>query len=64
MADRTFVAGDGRVDVVTTGNTSLRYDANGAQFVQNWKTPTAIGCYYVRVTGDGLLLSVGAPLRK
>ena len=45
------------VDVETTGGTSLRYDTAAGQFVQNWKTPTAIGCYYVRVTGDGLLLS-------
>ena len=39
----------------TTGGTSLRYA--GGMFVQNWRTPTAPGCYFVRVTGDGLLLS-------
>lgn len=31
------------VEQVTTGSTSLRYD--GTQFVQNWKTPTVLGCY-------------------
>jgi hypothetical protein len=45
------------VDAVTTGGTSLRYDATARQFVQNWKTPKQAGCYIVRVTGDGLLLS-------
>jgi hypothetical protein len=29
------------VEFVTTGNTSLRYDTTGMQFIQNWKTPTA-----------------------
>lgn len=43
------------VPFVTTGGTSLRYA--GGFFIQNWKTPTAPGCYFVRVTGDGLLLS-------
>jgi hypothetical protein len=39
----------------TTGGTGLRYA--GGQFVQNWQTPTTPGCYFVKVTGDGLLLS-------
>jgi YDG domain-containing protein/Big-like domain-containing protein len=39
------------VDFVTTGNTSLRYDTTGMQFIQNWKTPTAAAstCYRVDV---------------
>ena len=44
------------MDFITTGGTSLRYGGN--QFVRNWKTPTTPGCYFVRVTGDGLLVSV------
>jgi hypothetical protein len=39
------------VDFVTTGNTSLRYDTSGLQFIQNWKTPTGAAgtCYRVDV---------------
>jgi len=38
------------VDFVTTGNTSLRYDTTGMQFIQNWKTPaTPATCYRVDV---------------
>src|SRR5439155_376667 len=47
------------VDVVSTGGTSLRYDATGAQFVQNWQTPKPAGqCYLVVMTArDGSTLS-------
>jgi hypothetical protein len=39
------------VEVTTTGQTSLRYDTTGGQFVQNWKTPTGAGtCYRVTMT--------------
>jgi len=44
------------VDYVTnTGNTTLRYDTLGAQFIQNWQTPKAPNkCYQVRMTAlDG-----------
>ena len=44
------------VDIVTTGNTTLRYDAAAGQYIQNWKTPSdAKGkCYQVAVeTLDG-----------
>jgi len=47
------------VDFVTTGDTSLRYDAADGHFVQNWKTPKTPGCYVVRMTtaADGLSIS-------
>lgn len=46
------------VDVVTTGSTVLRYDATAGQFVQNWKTPTVLGCYTVSMaSADGSSLS-------
>jgi hypothetical protein len=39
------------IELVTTGGTSLRYDATGGQFVQNWQTPRAAGsCYRVTMT--------------
>lgn len=39
------------VEIVSTGGTSLRYDATAGQFIQNWKTPLATGsCYSVRMT--------------
>jgi len=47
---------DSLVDYVTnTGNTALRYDTTGAQFIQNWQTPKqANKCYQVRMTAlDG-----------
>jgi MBG domain (YGX type) len=47
---------DTLVDYVTdTGNTTLRYDTLGAQFIQNWQTPKGAGkCYQVRMTAlDG-----------
>ena len=52
------------VEFMATGGTALRYDTTAGHFVQNWKTPTAVGCYYVRVTGDGLLLSARFKVRK
>ncbi|HWU22576.1 MAG TPA: YDG domain-containing protein, partial [Nocardioides sp.] len=38
------------VEVTTTGSTSLRYDTTGGQYIQNWKTPSTVGCYAVKVT--------------
>jgi hypothetical protein len=41
-------------DFITTGGTSLRYDATDGQFVQNWKTPTEVNCFVVTMkTQDG-----------
>ena len=46
------------IEVVMTGNTSLRFDATGDQFIYNWKTPTGAGCYKVTMTAlDGSSLS-------
>ena len=44
------------VDFVTTGGTSLRYDATAGQWIQNWATPSGGrgSCYRVTVTtADG-----------
>lgn len=39
------------IDVTTTGGTSLRYDATGGQFIQNWQTPKGAGvCYRATMT--------------
>lgn len=39
------------IEFTTTGGTSLRYDATGGQFVQNWQTPKKPGtCYRVTLT--------------
>ncbi len=39
------------VEIVTTGGTSLRYDATAGQFIQNWQTPKSAGsCYRVTMT--------------
>jgi hypothetical protein len=55
---QTKVACDGssptdEIEVVTTGGTSLRYDATAGQFIQNWQTPKLPGqCYRVTMTTD------------
>ncbi|MFP5331605.1 MAG: PxKF domain-containing protein, partial [Acidimicrobiia bacterium] len=48
-------ASEDAIEVTTTGSTSLRYDSDSGQFVQNWQTPkTAGSCYKVTlVTQDG-----------
>jgi hypothetical protein len=39
------------IELLATGDTSLRYDAATGQFVYNWKTPRLAGyCYVVTVT--------------
>jgi len=42
-----------------TGGTQLRYDTSAGMFVQNWKVPTTVGCYLVKMTtaSDGLSVS-------
>lgn len=53
------------IEFVTTGATSLRYDATAGQFVQNWKTPTAAGTCYrvVMTTQDGSHLDASFKLK-
>ena len=43
------------LEISNTGNTSLRYDTTGVQFIQNWQTPKVPNkCYQVRMTAlDG-----------
>ncbi|MFL6002516.1 MAG: PxKF domain-containing protein, partial [Nocardioides sp.] len=47
------------VEITSTGGTSLRYDATGGQFIQNWKTPATVGaCYKTTMTAaDGSKIS-------
>jgi hypothetical protein len=61
---QTKIACDGssptdEIEVVTTGGTSLRYDATAGQFIQNWQTPKQPGtCYRVTMTTqDGSFLT-------
>ena len=52
----TRVACDGSatfddIELTSTGGKSLRYDATGGQFIQNWQTPRQAGfCYRVTLT--------------
>ncbi len=46
-------AAEDAIEHYSTGGTSLRYDATGGQFVQNWKVPSGAGsCYRVTLTTD------------
>jgi hypothetical protein len=40
-------------DFETTGGTSLRYDDDAGQFVQNWQAPRRTGCYEVELSTLG-----------
>ena len=54
------------VEVLASGNTSLRYDSTGGQYVYNWKTPTtgAGTCYTLTMTADdGSTLSANFKLK-
>lgn len=44
-------AGSDEIEIVSTGGTSLRYDATAGQFIQNWQTPKTPGlCYRATMT--------------
>ncbi|MGF9649822.1 PxKF domain-containing protein [Pseudarthrobacter oxydans] len=61
----TSGATEDALEVVATGNTSLRYDATAGQFVYNWKTPTGAGsCYKLTMTAkDGSSMSANFKLK-
>jgi hypothetical protein len=45
------VATSDEIEIVSTGGTTLRYDASGGQFIQNWQTPKpANTCYKATMT--------------
>lgn len=53
------------VELVATGGTTLRYDAAGGQFIQNWQTPKSVGsCYRTTMTTtDGSSLTAQFKLK-
>jgi hypothetical protein len=53
------------IEFLTTGGTSLRYDATAGQFIQNWATPKKAGtCHVVTMTTqDGSKLSANFILK-
>ncbi|MDP5226278.1 MULTISPECIES: PxKF domain-containing protein [Arthrobacter] len=53
------------IETTATGNTSLRYDVTGGQFIYNWKTPTTTGsCYRLTVTAaDGSSISANFKIK-
>ncbi len=53
------------IELVTSGSTSLRYDATSGQYIYNWKTPTVAGnCYTLTMTAaDGSTLSADFKLK-
>jgi len=53
------------IELVTTGGTSLRYDATAGQYMQNWSTPKKPGtCYQAVMTAqDGSTISANFMLK-
>jgi hypothetical protein len=45
-------AASDEIEMLTSGSTSLRYDATGGQFIQNWKVPAGVGCYRATMTAE------------
>ncbi len=43
------------LEMATTGETGLRYDSAGDQFIYNYKAPSTMGCYIFAIRkADGL----------
>ena len=53
------------IEQYTSGQTVLRYDTTGGQFIQNWQTPKKAGlCFKVTMTtDDGSQLSANFKLK-
>ena len=53
------------IELIATGNTTLRYDTTAGQYIYNWKTPsTPNACYVVTVTTvDGSKISANFKLK-
>jgi hypothetical protein len=53
------------IELLASGNTSLRYDSTSGQFIYNWKTPASSGaCYALTMTAtDGSTLSANFKLK-
>jgi hypothetical protein len=49
-------------DTLASGNTELRWDADGEQMIFNWKTPKTKGCYTIQLDVAGDMLSVNFQL--
>jgi hypothetical protein len=67
MASCTADLGSDPVDFTTSGQTTLRYDTSGMQWIQNWATPkvSQTTCYRTWVTfADGSTLEAFFQLSK
>lgn len=64
MTCNLLAAQDG-VEITSTGNTSLRYDSTGGQYIYNWKTPNLPGaCFQLSmVAADGSRIDANFKLK-
>ncbi|MDV8148652.1 PxKF domain-containing protein [Arthrobacter sp. B10-11] len=53
------------IEITATGNTSLRYDSTGGQFIYNWKTPNLPGACFQLSTlpDDGSVIAANFKLK-
>jgi hypothetical protein len=53
------------IEITATGNTSLRYDPTGGQYIYNWKTPNLPGaCFQLSmVAADGSRIDANFKLK-